>query len=107
LNAASFFIVAGCLRRIDDKVKPNGANEQMLRLYAAELAAETAYNAGDYASASEKLQKLLDGGGIQLIQVKSKDAVVGVGLSVAQGRSTTAKSPRQKLLNLTYCARHA
>ena len=38
---------------------------------------------------------------------KSKDAVVGVGLSVAQGRSTTAKSPRQKLLNLTYCARHA
>ena len=38
---------------------------------------------------------------------KSKDAVVGVGLSVAQGRSTTAKSPRQELLNLTYCARHA
>ena len=38
---------------------------------------------------------------------KSKDAVVDVGLSVAQGRSTAAKSPRQELLHLTYCARHA
>jgi replicative superfamily II helicase len=44
------------------KVKPSGANEQVLRLYATELVAEEAYNAGDYASASEALQKLLDGG---------------------------------------------
>ena len=48
-----------------DKGKPSGANEQVLRLYAAELAAETAYSAGDYASASERLQKLLDGGRVQ------------------------------------------
>lgn len=44
------------------KVRPGGANEQVLRLYAAELAAEEAYNAGDYASASEALQRLLDEG---------------------------------------------
>jgi hypothetical protein len=44
------------------KVKPRGANEQVLRLYAAELAAEKLYIAGDYASASEELQKLLDAG---------------------------------------------
>ena len=48
-----------------DKVKPSSAHEQVLRLYAAELAAETAYIDGDYASASERLQKLLDGGKIQ------------------------------------------
>jgi replicative superfamily II helicase len=48
-----------------DKVKPSGANEQVLRLYAAELAAETAHTTGDYASASGQLQKLLDGGKIQ------------------------------------------
>jgi replicative superfamily II helicase len=48
-----------------DMVKPSGANEQVLRLYATELAAETAYNAGDYTSASEQLQKLLDSGTIQ------------------------------------------
>ena len=48
-----------------DKVKPSSAHEQVLRLYAAELAAETAYIDGDYASATERLQKLLDGGKIQ------------------------------------------
>jgi replicative superfamily II helicase len=47
-----------------DKVRPNGPNEQVLRLYAAELAAEEAYSVGDYAGASEKLQALLDGGKI-------------------------------------------
>jgi replicative superfamily II helicase len=46
------------------KIRPRGANEQVLRLYAAELAAEEAYNAGDYASASEALQKLLDSGAV-------------------------------------------
>ena len=46
------------------KVRPSGANEQVLRLYAAELAAEQAYDTGDYASASEQLQKLLDSGSI-------------------------------------------
>jgi hypothetical protein len=34
-----------------DKVTPSGANEGILRLYAAELDAELAFNAGDYASA--------------------------------------------------------
>jgi replicative superfamily II helicase len=46
------------------KVKPRGANEQVLRLYATELAAEEAFRDGDYASASENLQKLLDSGTI-------------------------------------------
>jgi replicative superfamily II helicase len=44
------------------KVKPAGANERILRAYAAELEAEQAYSAGDYSSASEKLQRLLDSG---------------------------------------------
>jgi replicative superfamily II helicase len=44
------------------KVRPRGANESVLRLYAAELAAEEAYIAGDYGTASEVLQKLLDSG---------------------------------------------
>jgi hypothetical protein len=43
-----------------DKVKPKGANKQILRVYAAELAAEKLYMQGDYSSASEALQKLLD-----------------------------------------------
>lgn len=46
------------------KVKPSGANEQVLRLYASELLAEMAYNAGDYSSASDELQKLLDSGAV-------------------------------------------
>lgn len=50
----------GVLRGANGKVRPTGPNEQVLRLYAAELAAEEAYNAGDYAGASEKLQNLLD-----------------------------------------------
>jgi hypothetical protein len=45
-----------------DKITPSGANEGILGLYATELAAEQALNAGDYASASEMLQKLLDSG---------------------------------------------
>ena len=63
-----------CLGRDDDwkafyvdqmgKVKPAGANEHLLRAYAAELAAEQAYINGDYSTASDKLQKLLDGAGI-------------------------------------------
>lgn len=46
------------------KVKPSGANEQVLRLYAAELTAEKSYVDGDYATASEVLQKLLDVGSV-------------------------------------------
>lgn len=46
------------------KVRPSGANEQVLRLYAAELAAEEAHIAGDYAGASEKLQRLIDSGAV-------------------------------------------
>ena len=45
-----------------EKVKPTGANEHILRIYAAELAAEQAYGHGDYATAADKLQILLDGG---------------------------------------------
>ena len=44
------------------KVRPKGANEQVLRLYAAELEAEESFIAGDYSTASEKLQALLDSG---------------------------------------------
>lgn len=47
-----------------NKVKPRGANEQVLRLYAAELAAEEAFKNGDYATASDNLQKLVDSGTI-------------------------------------------
>ncbi|CAJ7948801.1 Superfamily II helicase [Burkholderia pseudomallei] len=63
-------LVRQCLQRDEDwkafyveqmdKVKPSGANERALRLYAAELAAEQAYRDGDYATATESLQKLLD-----------------------------------------------
>jgi replicative superfamily II helicase len=45
-----------------EKVRPAGANERILRAYAAELAAEQAYNSGDYAAASDALQKLIDNG---------------------------------------------
>ncbi len=45
-----------------DKVTPAGANEGILRLYATELAAEEAYNAGDYATASRTIQAMLDSG---------------------------------------------
>jgi hypothetical protein len=46
------------------KVRPKGANEQVLRLYAAELKAEESFRSGDYATASEKLQELLDTGAV-------------------------------------------
>jgi len=46
------------------KVKPKGPNKQLLRLYAAELEAEKLHMQGDYSSASETLQKLLDGGSV-------------------------------------------
>ena len=48
------------------KVKPSGANEQVLRLYATELAAEEAHQFGDYSSASEELQKLLDSSAVNI-----------------------------------------
>ena len=67
-------LVRQCLGRDDDwkafyakqmeKVRPAGANERILRIYAAELAAEQAYGHGDYATAAEKLQTLLDGGAL-------------------------------------------
>ena len=47
-----------------EKVKPSGANEHLLRTYAAELTAEQAYFNGDYSTASKILQILLDKGGI-------------------------------------------
>ncbi len=43
-------------------VVPGHANEGALRVYAAELAAEEAYMAGDYSGAAGILQKLLDDG---------------------------------------------
>jgi len=65
-------LVKQCLGRADDwkafyaeqmeKVKPAGANERILRIYAAELVAEQAYSHGDYATAVAKLQGLLDAG---------------------------------------------
>jgi replicative superfamily II helicase len=45
-----------------DGIVPRGPNESVLKLYAAELAAEEAYIAGDYAGASARLQKLVDDG---------------------------------------------
>jgi len=59
-----------CLRRDEDwkafyveqmdEVKPSGADERILRTYAAELVAEQAYQSGDYASAIGAIQGLLD-----------------------------------------------
>lgn len=43
------------------KVKPAGANEYLLRAYAAELTAEQAYINGDYSTAAGRLQSLIDG----------------------------------------------
>jgi replicative superfamily II helicase len=67
-------LIRQCLRRDDDwkafyieqmeKVKPAGANEHLLRTYAAELDAEQAYASGDYATGGQKLQALLDAGKI-------------------------------------------
>ena len=45
--------------RMDDVV-PGGANEAILRTYAAELAAEKSYAAGDYATAVKSIQEFLD-----------------------------------------------
>ena len=63
---------ATCVRRDEDwkafyvekmsMVKPRGANEHVLRIYAMELAAEEFYRDSDYVTASEKLQTLLDSG---------------------------------------------
>lgn len=47
-----------------DKVKPAGANEQVLKTYATELAAERAYMSGDYAKATDSLQALIDKGNL-------------------------------------------
>ena len=45
-----------------DGIVPRGPNQSVLKLYAAELAAEEAYIAGDYAGASYQLQQLIDEG---------------------------------------------
>jgi replicative superfamily II helicase len=42
------------------KVKPSGANEKVLRMYAIELSAEQTYLDGDYVSAVEMLQEILE-----------------------------------------------
>ena len=67
-------LIQQCLRRDSDwkafyvekmgKVKPAGANVHLLRAYAAELSAEQAYSQGDYSTACEALQELLDKGGV-------------------------------------------
>lgn len=48
-----------------DGIVPRGPNENVLKLYAAELAAEEAYVAGNYAGASQHLQRLMDEGHIE------------------------------------------
>jgi len=63
-------LVRQCIGRDEDwkafyveqmaQVKPSGANERILRAYAAELEAEQAYRTGDYVTAAETLQRLLD-----------------------------------------------
>lgn len=63
-------LVRQCLSRDEDwkafyveqmeKVTPSGANANVLRMYAAELAAEQTYLNSDYAGAAEMLQKALD-----------------------------------------------
>ena len=68
-------LIRQCLRRDPDwkayyaeqmdGVVPRGPNESVLKLYAAELAAEEAYVAGDYAGASDRLQQLMDAGRVE------------------------------------------
>lgn len=70
--AALNTLVRQCLQRDEDwkafyaeqmeKVKPSGANETVLRMYATELSAEQCYLDGDYASAADMLQGILDKG---------------------------------------------
>lgn len=48
-----------------DKVVPRGPNAALLRVYATELEAEQRFSAGEYVTAAEVLQKLLDSGAIQ------------------------------------------
>jgi replicative superfamily II helicase len=48
-----------------DGIVPRGPNESVLKLYAAELAAEEFYMAGDYAGASNCLQKMIDEGHVE------------------------------------------
>jgi len=72
--AALNTLVRQCLQRDEDwkafyaeqmeKVKPSGANETVLRMYATELSAEQCYLDGDYASAADMLQEVLDNGQI-------------------------------------------
>jgi len=47
-----------------EKVVPAGANVHLLQTYSAELEAEQAHISGDYATASKKLQEMLDHGRI-------------------------------------------
>ena len=73
-NLASNHLVLQCLNRDVDwkafyvarmqQVVPSGANEAVLRAYAAELKAEQAYAIGDYSSATTSLQMLLDSGSV-------------------------------------------
>ena len=68
-----------CLARDEDwkafynremaKVVPSGADANILGVYAAELAAEQAYLAGDYTDAAEALQTLLDSGTVEKQEV--------------------------------------
>ncbi|MCX5565649.1 DEAD/DEAH box helicase family protein [Alcaligenes phenolicus] len=71
--AAAFSTLARqCLQRDEDwkafyaeqmeKVNPSGANEMILRMYASELSAEQCYLNGDYSSAADMLQRILDKG---------------------------------------------
>lgn len=45
-----------------EKVVPVGANVHLLKTYSAELEAEQAYMNGDYATASKRVQEMLDSG---------------------------------------------
>ena len=44
-----------------DAVRPSGANESVLQVYASELAAEQKYRSGDYAGAAQKYSSFLTG----------------------------------------------
>jgi replicative superfamily II helicase len=75
-TTALYALVRQCLARDEDwkafyaeqmeKVKPAPANARILQVYAAELEAERLYDSGDYTSASDKLQKLIDSGAVDL-----------------------------------------
>jgi replicative superfamily II helicase len=97
-------LVAQCLQRdeawkayyVDQMagVVPSGANEGILKVYAFELKAERAFQEGDYTTAIEGIQKLLDSG---LVSKEEKGWYLQA-MARFQHRSSKPESQRLQVL---------